>query len=253
MLGIKDKDTFPLIFLRENCADMAITEDDVEEALHRAAAARCSSPARISRPTYIDRISNLALERARRNDVRTVLDIDYRPVLWGLTKRGDGETRFIALRRASPRICSGSCRKFDLVIGTIEEFDIAGGSTDIIASLQGGARGDAGDARRQARADGLRGDRRRRFPRSLDDAFNGAGVDVEVLNVLGAGDAFSRGLPVRLGARRGLRRVRALRERLRRARRLASRLRAGDADARRARLLPRQRAIASRGRTRTRR
>ena len=31
-----------------------------------------------------------------RNDVRTVLDIDYRPVLWGLTKRGDGETRFIA-------------------------------------------------------------------------------------------------------------------------------------------------------------
>ncbi len=31
VLGIKDKDTFPLIFLRENCADMAITEDDVEE------------------------------------------------------------------------------------------------------------------------------------------------------------------------------------------------------------------------------
>ena len=30
VLGIKDKDTFPLIFLRENCADMAIDEHDVE-------------------------------------------------------------------------------------------------------------------------------------------------------------------------------------------------------------------------------
>ena len=43
----------------------------------------------------LDRISNLALDRARNQDVRTVLDIDYRPVLWGLTKRGDGETRYI--------------------------------------------------------------------------------------------------------------------------------------------------------------
>jgi 5-dehydro-2-deoxygluconokinase len=31
------------------------------------------------------------------------------------------------------------------------------------------------------------------IPRSLDDAFNGEGVEVEVLNVLGAGDAFSAG------------------------------------------------------------
>ena len=49
------------------------------------------------------------------------------------------------------------------------------------------------------------------------------------------------GLPVGLGARRGLRRVRALRQRLRRARGVAPRLRAGDADARRARLFPRER------------
>jgi 5-dehydro-2-deoxygluconokinase len=31
VLGIKDRDTFPLIFYRENCADMAVTEDDVAE------------------------------------------------------------------------------------------------------------------------------------------------------------------------------------------------------------------------------
>src|SRR5690242_1996656 len=31
VLGIEDKDTFPLIFLRENCADMAIGEAEIEE------------------------------------------------------------------------------------------------------------------------------------------------------------------------------------------------------------------------------
>jgi 5-dehydro-2-deoxygluconokinase len=29
VLGIKDQDTFPLIFLRENCADMAIVEREI--------------------------------------------------------------------------------------------------------------------------------------------------------------------------------------------------------------------------------
>ena len=31
ILGLKDEDTFPLIFYRDNCADMAITPDDVKE------------------------------------------------------------------------------------------------------------------------------------------------------------------------------------------------------------------------------
>ena len=31
LLGIKDKETFPLLFYRENCADMAINEDDIDE------------------------------------------------------------------------------------------------------------------------------------------------------------------------------------------------------------------------------
>ena len=136
-------------------------------------------------------MSNRALDHAHVHGVRTVLDIDYRPVLWGLTKRGDGATRYIAsgtvtahLQRLLPR--------FDLVIGTIEEFNIAGGSDDVMRSLA--------EVRRHTAAvfvvkrgplgcaviDG-------EIPASLDAAFNGAGVNVEVLNVLGAGDAFSAG------------------------------------------------------------
>src|SRR6185369_1093638 len=49
ILGIKDQETFPLIFYRENCADMAITvEDSMQHSSRRPK--RWSSPARISRP-----------------------------------------------------------------------------------------------------------------------------------------------------------------------------------------------------------
>ncbi|HSC98618.1 MAG TPA: 5-dehydro-2-deoxygluconokinase [Casimicrobiaceae bacterium] len=190
VLGIKDKDTFPLIFLRENCADMAIGDAEIDEAYIAQSRALLITGTHFS-TEYIDRISNRALDHAHAHGVRTVLDIDYRPVLWGLTKRGDGETRYIAsdtvtahLQRLLPR--------FDLVIGTIEEFNIAGGSGEIIESLVA--------IRRHTKAvlvvkrgpmgcaviDGP-------IPKSLDDAFNGSGVTVAVLNVLGAGDAFSSG------------------------------------------------------------
>jgi 5-dehydro-2-deoxygluconokinase len=190
VLGIKDKDTFPLIFLRENCADMAIGDAEIDEAYIAQSRALLITGTHFS-TQYINDISNRALDRAHANDVRTVLDIDYRPVLWGLTKPGDGETRYIAsdtvtahLQRMLPR--------FDLVIGTIEEFNIAGGSTDIMTSLAAVRgctkavlvvkRGPLGCAV----IDGA-------IPASLDEAFNGSGVRVDVLNVLGAGDAFSSG------------------------------------------------------------
>ncbi len=33
LLGIRDQNQFPLIFYRENCADMALCEDDIESSL----------------------------------------------------------------------------------------------------------------------------------------------------------------------------------------------------------------------------
>ena len=190
VLGIKDKDTFPLIFLRENCADMAIDEDDIEEAYIASSRALLITGTHFS-TEHINRISNLALDRAGRNDVRTVLDIDYRPVLWGLTNRGDGETRFIASDGVTAHL-QKILPKFDRVIGTVEEFNIAGGSLDIMASLRAVRavtkatlvvkRGPMGCAVVEGAV-----------PASLDEAFNGEGVTVEVLNVLGAGDAFSAG------------------------------------------------------------
>ncbi len=190
VLGIKDQDTFPLIFLRENCADMAITEDDIEESYLADSRALLITGTHFS-TGYINRISNLALDRARRNNVRTILDIDYRPVLWGLTRRGDGETRYVRADNVTAHLQT-ILPKIDLAIGTIEEFNIAGGSTDIMESLR------AVRAHTQATLVVKRGALGcavidGAIPRSLDDAFNGSGVDVDVLNVLGAGDAFSAG------------------------------------------------------------
>src|SRR6266705_5061200 len=190
VLAIKDEDTFPLIFMRENCADMAIAEADVDEAFIASSRALLITGTHFS-TEYINRISNLALDRARKNAVRTVLDIDYRPVLWGLTKRGDGETRYVRSDNVTAHI-QRMLPRFDLIIGTIEEFNIAGGRAEIMTSLAAARavtratlvvkRGPLGCAV----IDGA-------IPRSLDEAFNGRGVEVEVLNVLGAGDAFSAG------------------------------------------------------------
>ena len=190
VLGIKDKDTFPLIFLRENCADMAIGEAEIEASYIAQSRALLITGTHFS-TEYINGISNRALDHAQAHDVRTVLDIDYRPVLWGLTKRGDGETRYIASGTVT-RHLQKMLPRFDLVIGTIEEFNIAGGSDDIMRSLAAVRacsnavlvvkRGALGCAVIEGG-----------IPASLDDAFNGAGVHVDVLNVLGAGDAFSSG------------------------------------------------------------
>ena len=231
---------------------MAIGEAEIEEAYIAQSRALLITGTHFSTRVHQRHQQPRARSRARRNDVRTVLDIDYRPVLWGLTKRGDGETRYIASDTVTAHL-QKILPQFDLVIGTIEEFNIAGGSDDIMRSLARGARVhrapcSSSSAGRWAARSSTARSRARSTTRST-----ARGVHVDVLNVLGAGDAFSSGLPVGLGARRGLRRVRALCQRLRRARRVAPRLRAGDADARRARLFHRQRRSGFRVPTRTRR
>ena len=190
VLGIKDRDTFPLIFYRENCADMATDTVDFDEAFIASAKALAITGTHLS-TAHMHRVCNAALDYARKNDVRTVLDIDYRPVLWGLTGKADGETRFIAADRVTAHLL-GMLPKFDLVVGTQEELMIAGGGADIMASLRNVRaitqatlvvkRGPMGCAV----IDGA-------VPASLDDAYNYKGVQVEVLNVLGAGDAFIAG------------------------------------------------------------
>ncbi|HEX4354400.1 MAG TPA: 5-dehydro-2-deoxygluconokinase, partial [Polyangiales bacterium] len=190
LLGLEDRDTFPLVFYRENCADMAVDENDFDEAFIASSKALLITGTHFS-TEQVNRTSRRALDYARANDVRTVLDIDYRPVLWGLANKADGETRFVAndgvtahLQRILPLI--------DLVIGTEEEFRIAGGQGDLIETLMAVRRVTNATLvvkRGPLGCSIIEGD----VPASIDDAPIHRGVEVEVLNVLGAGDAFASG------------------------------------------------------------
>ena len=98
ILGIRDKDTFPLIFYRENCADAALGEADIDEDLVASAKAVVVTGTHFSTAT-LDAASRKAMRLAKAHGGRVVLDIDYRPVLWGLTGHGLGEERFVARTR----------------------------------------------------------------------------------------------------------------------------------------------------------
>ncbi|MBR0573479.1 MULTISPECIES: bifunctional 5-dehydro-2-deoxygluconokinase/5-dehydro-2-deoxyphosphogluconate aldolase [Pasteurellaceae] len=191
LLGIKDEDTFPLIFYRDNCADMAITKDDFSEEYIASAKALAITGTHLSHPNTREAVLT-ALEYAGRNNVKRLLDIDYRPVLWGLTSLGDGETRYID-SEAVTKSLQDVLHHFDVLVGTEEEFHIAGGSTDTLTALKNVRKFSQAVLVCKRGALGcsvFEGD----IPDDLDGGLNVYGVRVAVLNVLGAGDAFMSGL-----------------------------------------------------------
>jgi len=191
ILGIRDDRQFPLIFYREDCADMALCEDDIDPAFIARAGCVCATGTHLSNPRTEAAVLK-ALRLARENGARTALDIDYRPNLWGLSGHGDGENRFIESQKVTAKLQS-SLHLFDLIVGTEEEFHIAGGTTDTIAALRAVRaltpavlvckRGPMG----AAAFDGP-------IPATLDEGLSGPGFPIEVFNVLGAGDGFMSGL-----------------------------------------------------------
>ncbi|WP_241796584.1 bifunctional 5-dehydro-2-deoxygluconokinase/5-dehydro-2-deoxyphosphogluconate aldolase [Vibrio rumoiensis] len=191
LLGIKDEDTFPLIFYRENCADMAISPDDFTEEYIASARCLAITGTHLSHPKTREAVLT-ALKYARRNGVKTALDIDYRPVLWGLTSLGDGETRFIESGEVTNQL-KEVLGLFDVIVGTEEEFHIAGGSTDTIkalTSIREVSNAEFVCKRGPLGCSVFTGE----IPAQLDDGITVHGVRVDVLNVLGAGDAFMSGL-----------------------------------------------------------
>ncbi|SCM66418.1 bifunctional 5-dehydro-2-deoxygluconokinase/5-dehydro-2-deoxyphosphogluconate aldolase [Donghicola eburneus] len=191
ILGIRDEEQFPLIFYRENCADMALCEDDIDEGFIKRARAVVVTGTHLSHPRTEAAVIK-ALELARKHGLRTALDIDYRPNLWGVAGHGDGESRFVESAKVTEKLLS-TLHYFDLIVGTEEEFHIAGGSTDTVKALRT-VRENSGATlvckRGALGAVAFEGD----VPDSLDDGQTGEGFPIEVFNVLGAGDGFFSGL-----------------------------------------------------------
>lgn len=190
LLGIKDRETFPLVFYRENCADMALQPEDIHEAQIASSKALLITGTHFS-TDQVFRASSQALDYAEKHNVKRVLDIDYRPVLWGLAGKADGETRFVANDTVSQHV-QRILPRFDLIVGTEEEFLIAGGSTDLLSALRRVRELSAATLVVKLGPQGctvIHG----AIPEKLEDGAIYPGVRVEVLNVLGAGDAFMSG------------------------------------------------------------
>jgi 5-dehydro-2-deoxygluconokinase len=191
ILGIRDKEQFPLIFYRDNCADMGLSEEDIDPSFIAEARAVVASGTHLSHPNT-EAATLKAVRLARENGARTALDLDYRPNLWGLAGFGEGENRFIESEKVTRKLQS-SLFLFDLIVGTEEEFHIAGGTTDTVAALR--AVREVSKAtlickRGAAGAVAITG----AIPDDLDDAECGPGFPIEVFNILGAGDGFMGGL-----------------------------------------------------------
>ncbi len=190
ILGIRDSVSFPLLFYRENCADMGLVEADIDEAFIASSRAVVATGTHFTTPA-VAAASRRAMTLAKRHGRQVVLDIDYRPVLWGLAGHGEGENRFVDSAKVTARL-QGIVPDCDVVVGTEDEIHIAGGSTDIQAALA--------SLREATRAiivlkrgpegcvvfDGA-------IPKRIEDGLVVPGFPVEVYNVLGAGDGFMSG------------------------------------------------------------
>jgi 5-dehydro-2-deoxygluconokinase len=190
LLAVQDEGVSPMIFYRTDCADMALSEADIDETLVASARAVVVTGTHFSRP-HSEAAQRKAIRIARASGGKVVFDIDYRPNLWGLGSHADGFGRYVKSDAVSARLRS-ILPECDLVIGTEEEVLIASGAETLEAALR--------DIRAISSAtivlkrgamgcivyDGP-------IPDDLEQGILGRGFPIEVYNVLGAGDAFMSG------------------------------------------------------------
>jgi 5-dehydro-2-deoxygluconokinase len=190
LLGVRDEHQFPLIFYRDNCADSALDESDVDQDFIARAGAVLVTGTHFALPEAA-RAQFRAMRLARAGGARVVFDVDYRPNLWGLAGHGAGESRYVR-SDAVTALLAPVLPHCDLIVGTEEELHIAGGSEDTLAAIRA----------IRAVSDAVIVCKRgpmgcvvfpEAIPDTLDDGVRGLGFPVEVFNVLGAGDAFMSG------------------------------------------------------------
>lgn len=194
VLGIEPPDRFPLVYYRDNCADIELTIDDVLASPVRdcrvfqfAGTNLCREPSRSA--TFF------AAELARHAGAEVVFDIDFRPDQWH-----DPRAFGVMARAILPLV--------DIVLGTEDEINAAmledpaqitlthsqvsdtkvhGAVDDNIEAIL--AKGPKALLRKRG-SDGLRVHLRANGATRQIDC---PGFPVEVYNILGAGDAFAAG------------------------------------------------------------
>jgi 5-dehydro-2-deoxygluconokinase len=190
LLAVEAEGVSPMIFYRTDCADMALAEDDIDEAFIASARAIVVTGTHFSTANAAA-AQRKAIRLARAHGGRVVFDIDYRPNLWGLAGHAAGFERYVASDRVT-REYQSVLPDTDLVVGTEEEIAIAAGTADLPSALKAIRQLTAATIvlKRGAMGcivyDGP-------IPDDLEQGIVGKGFPIEVYNVLGAGDAFMSG------------------------------------------------------------
>ena len=194
ILGIEPPDKFPLVYYRDNCADIALTIDDVLAApidkatvFQFAGTNLCREPSRSA--------TLFAAEQARRAGTQVVIDLDFRPDQWH-----DPRAFGVVVRSALPLA--------DVVLGTEDEINAAMLTdaahverTESVSDTQ--VRGNVDEAIETVLALGPRALLQKRGANGVRvhcvqstgaiERVDAPGFPVEVKNILGAGDAFAAG------------------------------------------------------------
>lgn len=191
VVGVEPPDRFPLVFYRENAADIQLSIDDLAAVPFAQTRMLLLSGTALSRGPCRD-ATIFAAEQAAAAGATVVLELDLRPDQWSHPQAFGG-----AMRRLLPLV--------DVVIGTEEEMYAALGRTP--QTLFAGRRVDAEQlAELEGAVTELVASVRpstaivKRGARGASIHRNGAsprlvpGFPVQVLNTVGAGDAFAGGL-----------------------------------------------------------
>ena len=173
LLGIEPPDRFPLVYYRDNNADIELMIDDVLAAPVGDARLLLISGTGLSKDPSRS-ATQFAAEWATSLGTEVVLDIDYRPDQWY-----DARAFGISVRLTLP-LC-------DIAIGTEDEIKAATGAAQpeqAVARLLEGVR---------KAVVFKRGSDGSRVYLKSGEVIDAQPFKVDVLNVLGAGDAFASG------------------------------------------------------------
>ncbi|MCC7165304.1 MAG: 5-dehydro-2-deoxygluconokinase [Anaerolineae bacterium] len=191
VLGIEPPNKFPLVFYRDNAADIQLTIDDVLalplDQTHVFEFAGTNLSREPSRSATL-----FAAERAKQSGVTVILDLDFRPDQWH-----DPRAFGVAARSAlgSVSIVIGTedeinatmlqdPKQIEMHASQVSDAHVEGETTRAIETLL------ALGPRAVIEKRGVHGARIHRLDGTKQDA---PGFPVEVYNILGAGDAFAAG------------------------------------------------------------
>ena len=191
ILGIEPPDKFPLVYYRDNCADIELTIEDVLAAPIAESHMLLISGTGLSRePSRSATI--FAAERARASGTKVVLDLDFRPDQWH-----DARAFGVTIRSV--------LRLTDVVLGTADEVKAGALREDVSVTVEHSQVSGAqvsGDVLKAVGVILTAGPEALVLKRGGDGTtvyleggktVEAATFPVEVYNVLGAGDAFASG------------------------------------------------------------